>query len=147
MPLSTKRDYYSNSINREQMDSLQKFCQRYRAQARTGRPVRRAEPISYNPHWYKDDYKDYFINTFEVETIDLNITEEDFRQLLKDLAEMDSEDYNEYVRLRKHLGEHFVLELYELKGREERERRARTNNPGVQKAWENYQLMLKLAGG
>ena len=134
------------SYDRERLDTLQQFCQRYKAHAKQGRPVRRSQPISYQG-WTKEDYKDLYLNTFEVETIDLNITEEDFRQLLNDLAEMDSEDWNEYVRHRKGLGEHFILEFYEHRRLQDREKRVRESNPGVQKAWENYQMMLKLAGG
>lgn len=135
------------SYQKEKISDLEKFCKRYRIQARQGRTIRRPEPISYKPYTFEDDFRNVYINTVEMPTYDLNITEEDFKQLLNDLAEMDSEEYNEYVRLRKSLGEHFVVDLYGLKSQQERERRIRATSPGVQKAWENYQLMLKLAGG
>lgn len=141
------KNYQRYGYAKEPLRDLHEFCQRYRAQAKTGRPVRRTEPISFK-QWTKDtDFQDLYINTFDVETIDLNLTQEDFKQLLDDLSELDSEDYNEYVRLRKHLGEHFILEFIDQKGKQTREQRIRYDNPGVQKAWENYQLMLKLAGG
>jgi hypothetical protein len=61
------------------------------------------------------------------------------------LAEMDSEEYNEYIRHRKGLGEHFIIDFYEHRRIQENEKRVRNSNPGVQKAWEEYQLLLKLS--
>ena len=138
------RDRNNNRL-RDKATSLNEFCQRYRAYARQGDPQSRPIPIKYDSYLDKGFTADYHFETYSVPTVDINISEEDLIKLFEDLAEMDSEDYNEYVRLRKALGEHFVLDLYEVKSREEREHRIRQNNPGVQKAWEEYQLLLKLA--
>jgi hypothetical protein len=127
---------------------LNEFCSRYRAYPRQGQPVRRSKKLNItdwvNP---KDEWTFANLPTYEVPTVDLNISEEDLKKLFDDLAEVDSGEYKEYLRTRKVLGDHFMLDLYEVKGRQAREERARQANPGVQKAWENYQMMLKLAGG
>lgn len=125
---------------------LNEFCSRYRAYARTGPTMRRAEPISFK-NWKDDDFYHAHMNTYEVPALELTISEEDLQKLMDDLAEVDTPDYNEYQRMRKMLGEHFLLDLHSYKLQQAREDRARRENPGVQKAWENYQLMLKLAGG
>lgn len=141
-----------NNRQREQYktfnNSLNKFCSRYRATAKQGRPMRRSQPLSYKD--WMDDKQDFFstsLNMFEVPTVELTISEDDFKELLNEVDELDSDDYREYLRLTKALGEHFVIDLYSLRREKEREERVRNANPGVQKAWENYQLMLKLAGG
>lgn len=140
------RDRNSSRL-RDRATSLQEFCQRYRAYARQGDPMRKPLPIHYDSYLDKGFKADYYFETYSVPTVNINISEEDLDKLCNDLAEVDSEDYNEYVRLRKALGEHFVLEFYEAKRKMSWESQIRKDNPGVQKAWENYQMMLKLAGG
>ena len=129
--------------------SIGKFCDRYHATARPGRPLQKIEPISYNPFSYKDDdvFNNVYMNTVTVPSVELTISEEDFQRLMSETEEIDSEDYKEYLRLTKALGQHFIVDYYSYKHQMAREEAARNKNPGVQKAWENYQLMLKLAGG
>lgn len=141
------RDRNTNNRLKDTATSLNEFCQRYRAYARQGDMQRRPMPIHYDSYLDKGFTADYYFTTYNVPTVDINISEEDLYKLFDDLAEVDSEDYNEYVRLRKALGEHFILAHYEAKRKREAEDRVRRDNPGVQKAWENYQMMLKLAGG
>jgi hypothetical protein len=126
---------------------LNEFCSRYRAYARQGQTVRRSKKLNLtdwvNP---KDDWTFANMPIQELPTVDINISEEDLKNLFDDLAEVECGEYQEYLRTKKVLGDHFMIDLYSIKGREEREQRARAANPGVQKAWENYQLMLKLSG-
>ena len=140
------RDRTNNRL-RDKATSLQEFCQRYRAYARQGDPQRRSMPIHNDKYLDKGFKADYYFETYSIPTVNITISEEDLEKLCNDLAEVDSEDYNEYVRHRKELGEYFVLEHYEAKRKQQRESEIRRSNPGVQKAWENYQMMLKLAGG
>lgn len=135
------------SFHKTQLKDFNEFCKKYRIQAREGRPSQRAQPFSYKDWGKEVDFRHLSLNTFSVPTYDLNIEQDSLNQLMDDLAEIDSEEFNEYMRLRKALGEHFVLDLYQYKSKEAREEKARKDNPGVQKSWENYQLMLKLAGG
>ena len=141
------RDRNSNNRLKDTATRLNEFCQRYRAYARQGDMQRRPMPIHYDSYLDRGFTADYHFTTYEIPTVNINIAEEDLDRLCNDLAEVDSEEYNEYVRLRKALGEHFVLEHYEDKRKQLRESEIRKSNPGVQKAWENYQMMLKLAGG
>jgi hypothetical protein len=139
--------YRDSNRLKDKATNLTEFCQRYRAYARQGDPQRRHAPMYYD-RWMNKGFKsDYYFETYSVPTVDINISEEDLEKLCNDLAEIDSGDYIEYARLRKELGEHFVLEHYEAKRKQQRESEIRRNNPGVQKAWKNYQMMLKLAGG
>lgn len=126
---------------------VNEFCSRYRAKVRRGGTLRRSKPIQYNEWKYEADFRDVFMETYDLPAVDITISEEDLSKLVNDLAEFETGDYAEYVRMKRSLGDHFMLDLYEFKGRQAREERARQENPGVQKAWENYQLMLKLVGG
>jgi hypothetical protein len=126
---------------------LQAFCQRYRAYARQGDPQRQSMPRHHNSYFDKGFKEDHYFETYSIPTVDINLAEEDLGKLYNDLAELDSENYHAYVRHRKALGEYFVLEYYEAKRKQQRECEIRKRNPGVQKAWETYQLVLKLAGG
>jgi len=139
--------YRDSNRLKDRATSLNEFCKRYRAYACQGKPINQPQPLKFDKWLDKEFVYDTYIHTYSVPTVDINISEEDLDKLCNDLAEVDSEDYNEYVRLRKALGEHFILDHYEIKARQIREEQARKENPGVQKAWENYQLMLKLAGG
>jgi hypothetical protein len=128
--------------------SIHDFCRRYCADVRSGRPIQKAQPISYSD-WSKGnvDFMNLHIGHYSVPSVEIKISEEDFKNVLNALDEIDEREYQEFIRLKKTLGDHFMIDLYSIKGREEREQRARAANPGVQKAWENYQLMLKLATG
>lgn len=135
----------------EQINSIHKsmeiFAKKYYAKIRHGQMTRRPEPIRYMDFNNKVYDQDYYINTYDVQTFDINIAEEEFKKLLNAIEEIDSQEYRTYQQLTSVLGENFISEIQNHKYRESREASLRNLNPGVQKAWENYQLMLKLAGG
>jgi hypothetical protein len=124
--------------------NLNKFCSQYRAHVKAGQPMRRVDPIWADP--ISNNYRDFHVTTYEVPTVEIVISENDLSALMNDLAEMDTSEYNEFVRYNKILGRGFMNDLQTYKYRQSKEEHIRNQNPGVKKAWENYQLMLKLAG-
>lgn len=127
---------------------LQNFCRQYYATVRPGRMLQRPEPMQFRG-WDNSpkDFYHYHVTTYEVPSVEINLAEPEFNKLLSDLDEISSNDYNSYTKLKEMFGDRFVAEITYHKSRESREASLRSRNPGVQKAWENYQLMLKLAGG
>lgn len=125
---------------------LQHFCRKYHATYKQGRPVRHSQPLSFHNDWVdnKEDLYSMTSNTFEVPTVELTLTEDCLRKLINETDELDSRDFKEYLRLSKVLGEHFVLEMYEIKRTQEHEKRLRSNNSSLQQAWEQYQILLRL---
>lgn len=125
-------------------EDLNKFCSRYRAQAKSGQTTRRADPVWSDSSY--SSYRDLYMNTYEVPTVVLTMSEPDLIALMNELNEVNTPEYKEFVGCRKILGHGFINELQSYKYRQSREEQIRNQNPGVKKAWENYQLMLKLAG-
>lgn len=136
------KNYTNRNSQRDSID-LKEFCHMYSADTRPGHSRYRAEPINYT---FFKELTHLEQGVTRVETIDINLSNEDFKLLLEDLSAVHSDNFIQYDRQCRELGEHFMVELYELRTQKSRERKIRESHPGVLKAWENYQIMLKLVG-
>jgi len=124
------------------MKFVDEFCHKYQAQARpSSRPFRRAVLVPYSV--FEAQGMDAFA-TREYETIamvDITMPEDRFRALLEhdswiERAGLQDNQYfsNNVSRVANMIVEH------------ERECRLRCEHPALQKAWEQYQIMLGLYG-
>lgn len=125
-----------------QNTELNKFCYRYEARVeRTGRYHRRAEPSP----WRISDYPDTsvvkqadFLNFTEVPMVSITLPEDRLGALVEhekrvtDMIEPKPMYPTKYSVL-----EHIIQE-------HEEECRLRYTNPALKKAWENYQMLLRM---
>lgn len=127
----------------QEKDIIENFVHKLGGKARiTSRVVRRIEP-QYNPYDFNTNYyNERYLNTYEEQLVEMELPLSTFRTLAE--QSYDIED------LRAHfgpnideMGQRIMVADYNSR----REARVRAENPGVQKAWENYQMMLKIAGG
>lgn len=139
-----------NDFVLKKMAELAEFCKKYHAEARRGKPIRQyRSPMRVRDllaEFESDTPISATFETYSSPSVEITISDSHLDKLLANLAEIDSEEYNEYVSLRKAIGENFVLDMYNARQEQVKEEQMRKDNPGVQKAWENYQMMLKLAG-
>lgn len=124
--------------------STARFLDEYRATARLGEIQRRyrPQPINYSTLAGPVKYEDYYAETYSERMIELTVAQEDFERMISDI-----EDIND---LRKAHGLNIVTYINEAHKYAQQlsyENRIRKQNPGVQLAWEKYQMMLKIAGG
>jgi hypothetical protein len=119
-----------------------KFLQRYRAQARIidKQAYYKREPVSYN--FSATDYMEKYQQVHYQNVIELSIAEQDLINLIDDNETADNlmQKYGPDI-------DTFIQEANKTLRNIDRENRIRANNPGVQLAWEKYQMMLKIAGG
>lgn len=122
--------------------SLEQFCYRYDARIeQTGRYYRRAEPSP----WRVNDYPDTsvvkqanFMNLTEVPIVAITLPEDRLNALIEhekrvtDMIELKPMYISKYSVL-----EHIIQE-------HEEESRLRHTNPALKKAWENYQMLLRM---
>ncbi len=122
--------------------SLEQFCYRYDARIeRTGRYHRRAEPSP----WRVNDYPDTsvvkqanFMNFTEVPMVAITLPEDRLGALIEhekrvsDMIERKPMYPSKYSVLDHIIQEH------------EEECRLRHTNPALKKAWENYQMLLRM---
>jgi hypothetical protein len=125
-----------------QNTELNKFCYRYEARIeRTGRYHRRAEPSP----WRVNDYPDTsvvkqanFMNFTEVPMVAITLPEDRLGALIEhekrvsDMIERKPMYPSKYSVLDHIIQEH------------EEECRLRHTNPALKKAWENYQMLLRM---
>lgn len=125
-----------------QNTELNKFCYRYEARVeRTGRYYRRAEPTP----WRVNDYPDtsagqqaIFQNITEVPIMSISLPADRLNALIEhekrvtDMIEPKPMYPTKYSVL-----EHIIQE-------HEEECRLRYTNPALKKAWENYQMLLRM---
>lgn len=127
----------------QEKDIIDNFVHKLGGKARiTPKMVRRVEP-QYIPY---DDFKNkfyhHYLNTYEEQLVEMELPLSNFREL--------AEHANDIEELRAHfgpnideIGQRIMTADYAYR----REARIRAENPAVQKAWERYQTMLKIAGG
>ena len=120
---------------------VNKFLHKYDIQARQSQ-MRKYKAPSYT----FDDFKhsnsyDHYVHTLTVSAYELLISEEDFRRLIAADDAME-EIYHRWGPDARN----YLNEAYRVLGDEARETRVRKSNPAVQKAWERYQMLLKIAG-
>lgn len=125
------------------------FCRKYEARVRQGAVVRRAEPIRYTEFGKTDDFRNLYINTYDVPAVEISMPEDRFRDIADLIYDIESPNstYSTYERYSQALGQNWIYEFESFKHREAQEERIRRNNPAVQKAWDNYKLMLNLCKG
>lgn len=127
---------------------LKEFCYRFKIyNVRKGQPYKQVDPYPMQfATRHKDFYADYSMRAYEVSTTEITISDVELDKLMTELDEIKSRDYHEFVNLKKQLGDGFMYDFHRELYSKQREERVRSNTPAVQKAWDNYQLMLKLAG-
>ena len=128
----------------QQKDIVDNFVHKLGARAKTtSRLVRRAQPYQYVPYDFTTDYTtNHYLETYEENIVEMELPLSSFQTL--------AEHANDLEELRARfgpnideMGQRIMMEDY----RARQESLVRKNNPGVQKAWEKYQMMLKIAGG
>lgn len=125
----------------QQKDIITNFTHKLGARATiTSKTMRRVEPITFDPYG-AFTYNDR-LTTYEEQIVALEIPMSSFEKLAENSHDIDD--------LRAHfgpnideMGQRIIIADYERR----REARVRADNPAVQKAWERYQTLLKIAGG
>ena len=124
--------------------TTEEFCRRYEARVeRTGQRYRRAEPSP----WRISDYRETssiadesFLHFVEVPLVAITLPEDRLGALIEherrvtDMIDTKSQFHSRYSVLDHIIREH------------EEESRLRSTNPALKKAWENYQLLLRIHG-
>ena len=91
---------------------------------------------------FRKDYMSYHMQTYEVPALEITIAVEDMAKLLERQEDME--------HLERIYGPHVMEDVHKarlLLQKEREEEYVRRGNPALQKAWSNYQLLLKIAGG
>jgi len=121
---------------------VNKFLQQYRV---TAAVVDKQQAYTVQPFSYSFDateYKSVHQQTYYQNVLRLTITDEDLIRLIEDVESSEE--------LRRKYGPNidlFINNAHLIANKNDQEARIRNNNPGVQLAWEKYQMMLKIAGG
>lgn len=127
--MNTATDYLGRQYDTER--ETNKFLHKYEAHAgMSGRMYAKRQPIRYT------DWKGDIPFRQEVQTepyVEMYIPQHRFRELIE------QEKYVSYLEDR---AEHNKVLVDKIR----KEERIRDANPAVEKAWRNYQLLLKLAG-
>ena len=124
--------------------TTEEFCRRYEARVeRMGRYYRRAEPSP----WRISDYRETssiaderFLHFVEVPLVKITLPEDRLGALVEherrvtDMIDKKSQFHSKY-----HVLDHIIQE-------HEEESRLRSTNPALKKAWDNYQLLLRIHG-
>jgi hypothetical protein len=122
-------------------DSVMKFLYKHQIQ---GRQVymKQARAPSYSFDYdFNRDYTNYYIQAEDVPAIEMTMP----LRALEDLIET----HDEVERLKTFYGPDALNRMGEAEDilyKNRKEEYARRNNPAVQKAWDNYQLLLRIAG-
>jgi hypothetical protein len=124
------------------MKFVDEFCHKYQAEARpSARRWNRAKPVPYSV------FESQGMNAFEtreyetIPMVEITMPEDRFRALLEHdhwLANAGLHDNGHFTNN--------VMRVANMVVEHERECRIRQENPAVQKAWEQYQIMLGLYG-
>lgn len=123
------------------MKDLKEFCYKYEAQVSpSSRPWRRPKRVPLDV-WASDPnvFKDIHHNYEDVPTVTITMPEDRFHALL---------EHDDWVSKAGLQGNNFfnnnVSRVSNMLMDHERECRLRYQHPGVQKAWEQYQIMLRM---
>ena len=119
--------------------------------------IRQGDPYYYyyaTPYSFSDRYLDNLRSLPESklrprrsETVEVTFDQEKFNNLLEDIELCYSDDYIYYKHACSKLGAFEISRLLGSQLNQKRlEEKIRETVPAVKKAWENYQMMLKLAG-
>jgi vacuolar-type H+-ATPase catalytic subunit A/Vma1 len=123
-------------------ESMHSFIRRNNIDAKLVHKQVYQNPVMYNDF---DSYKDgmnYYINYETVPALEMTVP----LSVMEDLVET----HDEVERLKQFFGPYALSDMkqaYLIIQSSNHEEFARRNNPAVKKAWENYQLLLKIAGG
>jgi hypothetical protein len=135
-------------MKREQEKVYQAFCSRYRARVRESQEsFYRREPISYS-RWNIDPQTPFHQTLETMSGVDISMSQEDFGKLLDIFEEIQDpySNWSQFEYMSKHLGPGWVDKLLKFKHQQEQDERIRHRNPGVQKAYDNYMMLLRIAG-
>lgn len=122
--------------------SVQRFEYRFNAHTRPS-SMEIAERLS----WRNDPYAmDVTSRRQTVPAVEIQISERDFDELLAISEFLDSEEYKKIQYMDSAMGKNWINQILNQQDRAERERHLRTKFPALQKAWDQYQLLLKLTG-
>ncbi len=122
-------------------DSIEQFLYKHRIRAKRSY-MRIPRPVSFNYNDVKQDYYNAYMHVEEVPSVELSISEEDFKSIIERVEQSEE--------LERHWGPnaHQVLnEAFRVTSEQSHESRIRQSNPAVKIAWEKYQMLLKIAGG
>lgn len=136
--------YNTTQQSEKLVKNTERFLKDYRVRARI--TERRVASPSYQPFDYEfkngNSFSDYH-TTFQYHPIlELELSEEDLDRLVVDIED--------YKQIRMQYGNSigtYLNNAHDYAQQVSYEARMRKENPGVQLAWEKYQLMLKIAGG
>jgi hypothetical protein len=123
-------------------DSVMKFLHKHRIQGKQVymRQIQQPSYHNYNYNFQKE-YQSYYMQAEEVLAIEMTMP----LKALEDLVET----HDEVERLKTFYGPDALNRMGEAEDilyKNRKEEYARRLNPAVQKAWDNYQLLLRIAG-
>jgi hypothetical protein len=120
---------------------VQKFCADYRIDiSLTSKQRAEYEPTSFDPYGYSSVYMTKQLTYQPI--VRLEISESDLERLINDADDAKEINRTYGPHVRRILDESSITA-----SRNMRESLIRKEHPGVQLAWDKYQMMLKLAGG
>lgn len=90
------------------------------------------------------DYHSMSCTTETTPAVEIVMTEDSFKELLKLSDECNNREYKQYQYMTSRMGQNWLNNMLNQQDRNQQEYRLRSQNPALQKAWEQYQLMLKL---
>ena len=115
----------------------------YRAKARIIDRQASCEPMSYNFRDFNTtSYVQQYSTVYYQNVIEISLAEDDLNKLIDNVGEVKDlqQQYGPNIM-------HFIRDARAREHQHSREYAVRKNNPGVQLAWDKYQMMLKIAGG
>ena len=121
---------------------VQRFEHKFNARARPSNMQIR-EPVTgrYDPYANEDVHR-----TKTVPAVEILISERDFDELLGISEFLDSDEYRRILYMDSVMGKNWINQFQNQQDRTVREQHLRTKFPALQKAWDQYQLLLKLTG-
>lgn len=135
--------YRINQRDEKLVKNTERFLQDYRVRARvTNRQMASYDPVPINFPATGPYPIDYHTTIRHYSVLELEMSENDLDRLV--------DDVQSYKELLVRYGNNIVPYLnnaHDYAQQISYEFQIRKENPGVQKAWDNYQLMLKVAGG
>jgi hypothetical protein len=120
---------------------VDEFLRKYQIQARRSSKQARRIP-EFKPYDFNHYAVEYQMHVETYEVFELEMAED----ALLELAERD-QTINEIERNWGPNAVHHYQEARQIIWYNSHDARIRSSNPGVQKAWERYQMLLKIAGG
>ena len=121
-------DHEIYQLQKSYSDPVEKFKHRYRAIVGESRQYRRVMNYQAPQHTDFRSLNDFTANLKTEYAIEVILSKESFEFLIKDVENIDSKmsEYRAYA------------------SKMQQESQIRKSNPALQKAWDNYQLLLRL---